>query len=166
MWKHVAGFVILVIAAAWDVARWSRNQKKVAPPTNRLKVVPDRCGVSPQRIASESLHVVNHGEVAIEVEAESLSLLDNWTVRFDGIRRLDSDGFMLATFHQNGTPSTGSLDYLWRNSWEKQWQAKVVPLALRFKDLDGRSYRTIAELQRIVKNYPGFAVRYIRQELV
>jgi hypothetical protein len=164
LWLVVLAAAVLLFFFVLAVRDFVLRRRSL--PEHRPKVVPDRYGVSPQRITSEGLHLGNHGEVAIDVQAKPLSLPDQWTVRFDGIGRLNGDGFMLATFHQNATQSTSSLDYLWRNAFEKEWQSKIVPLTLTYKDLEGRSYRSLCELYRDVKNYPGFAVRFIRQELI
>lgn len=157
---------VLVLAVIWDIARWGRNRKKVVLPSSRPKVLPDRYGLSPERITSEGLHVVNHGEVAFDVGVEPILLGDNWTVHFHGIRCLDKNGFLRATFHTSGTETTSSLDFIWRNLWEKKWESQVVALTITYKDSDGHSYRSMCEIRRDVTKYPAFDVEFIRQIMV
>ena len=158
---------VLVVAAVWDVARWTRKRKETALPDKRPKVVPDRYGVSLEHDTLAGLHLVNHGEVAFDVEVEPLRLADNWTVRFDGLQRLNGNGgFMLATFHHDGTQSTSSLDYLWKRTWEREWESKVLPLTITYRDFDGQRYQSLCEIYRDISRYPEFAVRFVRQRLL
>ena len=127
-------------------------------PENRPKITPASYGETSD--GYEGLHMSNEGTPAYDVQIQTISLQDGWSVQFDEISRLAGDGFA-RSFTATKNESVLRLWGLWRGLGN---QPPVLPLIIKYRDFGGRWYRSICELHRDVMKKSGFDVRSVRQE--
>jgi len=161
--------VILVLALTWDTVHWLRKRKR-AMPVDRPKVLPDYYGTNAGRQNTDSLHIVNDGIVAFDVEVDPVPLGEGWILQFEQpVHRLDAGEktFFSVTAVNSALHTTHmGLDGVWRQLWEQKKVKALLPFTIKYRDFEGLRYRTICELHRdVTRSYPGFAVKFIHQEM-
>jgi hypothetical protein len=133
-------------------------------PQNRPKLTV--AGYARREGKREGLHILNEGTPAYDVEIETISLGDGWTVRFDEISGpLERKAFAESWVSRENTGSV-TLDPIWRGLNKAAPMQVIFPLVLTYKDFDGRYYRSVCELHRDVLKKSGFDVKFIRQEVI
>src|SRR5947209_4414106 len=168
------GIVIMTLAYLGVLGKHETEPSHIGldlkPPTlpeRRPQVVPDQYGVEPGRISSEGLHVVNDGESAFDVEIPPVDLADGWVLDFEGTEnRIGPNGraFFRAASSKGNDHKLG-VDGIWRHLHATVGVAAVLNFEIKYRDSTGRSYRSVCERHRdVMKNYPGFDAKFVRQE--